>query len=164
MGALSGVDIAGVVIALLALGVSIFQVRWTARESRYASTFDHLRKFAEILHRATKYDLDAASDEYLAFYKRRADELSPGATEFGALLTELDFLCVAMKYGRADTRIVTAYLSTAIGSMSTKVESVIVELRESIGDPTVFSDLGRMLPTFAPKQLKRGKDAGELSG
>src|SRR4051812_7385382 len=96
MNEITWVDIASMIIAVLALFLSIFQVRWSARESRYAATFDHLRKVTEVLQRANRFDLDQVTKEYLEFFRRERDDLTSGATEFAALLTELDFLCLAI--------------------------------------------------------------------
>lgn len=143
------VEIASVVIAVLALCISIFQVRWAARESRYRTTFEHLRAVTEVLQRANRFDLDQVAAEYLGFFRRERDELTPGAVEFAALLTELDLLCLAMSHDTVDGRLARTYLSGAIGSMAHRVQEVIAGLRASFNDPTVFLELGNRLPEFS---------------
>jgi hypothetical protein len=139
-------EFASLFVGVLALGLTIWQFRWTTASARKSATLDRLGKVAEKLDAIRLNDPDAAEKDILDYYGRRRDDLSEPARLHLRLLDELDLLALAICKDLVDGDTAREYLRGSYAANAVQTIRFIDKLRSCCREPTLYEQLYGLLP------------------
>lgn len=99
--------------AIAAVIVAVWQLKVQRDHARQQTAFEHLRRISEYVRNIVRWDpIQSLQREVLQFYGGGSASLSVEASDYMALLTELDLLAYAADIGAADEDVVAQYTRT----------------------------------------------------
>lgn len=141
-------DAAAASIALLALVVSITQLRWSQREATRRLTLDYLRGVVRQVQVIRDYDFRTSQSDVLAYYGGEVAMMSEACRTHLDLLDELDLLCLAITKDAIDGDIAREYLRSTFSAEIPDTIHFINQLRIDFRDPELYHHLYQVLPTL----------------
>ena len=135
-------------VSLVALSVSIWQVRWAQAESKRKQTLEHLHRVLQRVQNIREHDLHRSQADALAFFSGEVDHLTEAARSHLLLLDELDLLALAMPKDAVDGEIVREYLRSTIGPNVNDTIHFMNHVRRHFNDPELYQHAYEILPSI----------------